>query len=255
MNDNTKEKISKSTMVLILVLIITYRIGFSIYPAISSCIKEILTPNIQKEYYVSSTISDENGEVATGIPAEKAYIEPLSKAIALIFMMVIIIFVAKRLLKYLNKRSIYFGGISRVVKTIEVWVIFLGIFVFVFKLNSIDTRYGIYKETLNEQNNLSYYQVEELPVAVDYLQNEKMNKLEKIQMIVLINTDKIVSLFEVILAINGAMVLPLEYCASIQDKKKKLQEYEKMKKDLRSQVIDSVKQDLKKERKRVKKVN
>ena len=116
-------------------------------------------------------------------------------------------------------------------------------------MNSVETKYGIYKETLNEQNNLSYYQVEELPVAVDYLQNENLNILEKIQRFVLINTDKFVSSVEVILAINGAMVLPLEYCSSIQDKKKRLQEYEKMKNDLRSQVIESMSRNSKKENK------
>ena len=45
------------------------------------------------------------------------------------------------------------------------------------------------------------------------------------------------------------MVLPLEYCVSMEDEKKKLQEYEKIKSDLKSQVTDNVLRKLKKENK------
>lgn len=48
MNNNAKEKINKRTMVLIIILIMIYIVGFLVYPIISSGIKEMLTPNIQK---------------------------------------------------------------------------------------------------------------------------------------------------------------------------------------------------------------
>ncbi len=41
-------------------------------------------------------------------------------------------------------------GMHKIVKTLEIALVFAGIFVFVYKFNSIDTKYGINKDVLNE---------------------------------------------------------------------------------------------------------
>ena len=67
-------------------------------------------------------------------------------------------------------------------------------------------------------------------------------------MIFLVNTGEIVRLCEIIISISGAMLLPLKYCASIEDEKKKQQDYEKIKLDVYSQVTGNVLRKLKKEK-------
>ncbi len=248
MNKKDKEKISKRTMLLILVLIIAYVLGIFIYPSLSSWVKKSLTPKIQRKYYVNSTISDENGEVVKVITAEEAYIVPLSKSISLIIMMVLIISISYFVICKSYKKDKRFKGISKIVAILEIILIFAGIFVFVYKLNNIKPNYGIYKDTFNDVSNLSYYPVVELPFAVDYLHGT-MNLFERLQMIIIMNSDKIIKALEVIISISGAVLLPFKYCVSLENEIKKQQDYKKIKSDVHSQVTEDLKRKMKKERK------
>lgn len=248
MKKSRKDNISKNTVYLILILIIVYFVAYLIYPNIIDVVKKIITPEIQKQYYVSSTLSNENREVAKGITAEDAYIVPLSNAIALLIIMLLIFVTANRLIRKLYDKGITFTGMHKIVKLLEITLIFAGIFVFVYKLNSIDTKYGIYKDVFNDTSDLSYYPVEELPVAVDYLHDD-INIFGKIQMFLILNSDIIVRLLEIIVAISGALLLPLKYCVERENENKKKQEYKKMKSDVISQVIENLNRKSQKEKK------
>ncbi len=250
-----KERLfSKSTILLVCSLILFYFIGGGLYPRVVRGVKKAFTPKIQKEYHVEWTLSSSEGEVAKNISAENAYMEPISKAVALLIIMIVIIIISYICISILYKKGVRFKGISKVVKIIELMLVFGGIFVFVFGLNKTDKKYGIYKNQFTQESNLAYYPVEELPAIVDYLYEENFS--EKIKMEIITNSEKIVFVLQVIIAISGALILPLKYCATMEkekedeekereDEEKKKKEMEKLANDLKSQIIDVIKKDKK----------
>lgn len=243
-----KERLfSKSTILLVCSLILFYFIGGGLYPRVVRGVKKAFTPKIQKEYHVEWTLSSSEGEVAKNISAENAYMEPISKAVALLIIMIVIIIISYICISILYKKGVRFKGISKVVKIIELMLVFGGIFVFVFGLNKTDKKYGIYKNQFTQESNLAYYPVEELPAIVDYLHEENFS--ERIKMKIITNSEKIVFVLQVIIAISGALILPLKYCATMEkekeDEEKKKKEMEKFANDLKSQIIDVIKKDKK----------
>lgn len=241
-----KEKIGKNTKILIVVLIVVYFINGFLYLKIGEPIKKILTPKLQQQFYIDMRIYDENGEVAKCISAEEAYIKPLSKCIALMLVMAIVILISKKIIRTLYSRGINFIGIEKIVRFIEILVIFMGIFVFIYRLTPTEKKYGLYKKDFEAETGLSYYPVEELDYPVEYEQVQNPNIFERLRENIITKSENYVDICEAIVAISGALILPLRYCLRMESEKEEREKIIKMQLDIKSQVIEKIKREEKK---------
>lgn len=246
MNKQKRQKINKYTVFLLLILVITYIIGTLFYSRLTNKIINIMTPKAQKNFYVDLTITSDYGDFPKNASANEAYITPLAKSIAALLIMITILIFAYYFISKFYKKNKRFMGINKIVKIIEIILIFTGIFVFIYKFNSLDKTYGIYKQDLQQDSNMAYYEVKKLPFIVDYLENANIGILGKVKMFFITNSNKVVHVLEITIAISGALLLPLKYSVNLENKIVETEKQEKVSNDIRSQVGDITKRELKK---------
>lgn len=246
MNKQKPPKINKYTIFLLIILGVTYIIGAVFYSSLANKIIDIMIPKVQKKFYVELTITSDYGDFPKNASANEAYITPLAKSIAALLIMITILIFSYYFISKFYKKNKQFMGINKIVKIIEIILIFSGIFVFIYKLNLLDKTYGIYKQDFKQESNLAYYQVKEMPFIVDDLENVDIGILGEVKMFFITKSDEIVHVLEIFIAISGALLLPLKYSVNLENKIVETEKQKKISNDIRSQVGDIVKREMNK---------
>ena len=232
-----------------LTLVALYIIGIALYKLIYNTIVNILTPSIQEKYFVDIELHDSNGEIGAPGDGSSILINPMASAITFGLVILIIYLLFKVLYVLLVKKRFSFN-LHRLIKLLEAVIVISGVFVAVYKWSSIDlTTYGLYKDEFDINSGLGYYKVEKMPKIVNFLSNNSETLLRKILNNLVMNGEIITLFVEKLLAVSGAMLLPLKEIMEKEDIKKAEKEKEEMIKkisnDIRSQVMADCKRNMK----------
>ena len=244
-----KETFKFKNLIGYLILIALYIAGIALYKPIYNSIVEILTPPIQEKYFVDIELYDSNGEIGASGDDFGILINPMASAITFVFIILNIYLLFKVFYILLVKMGICFN-LHRLIKLLEVVIVISGVFVAVYKWSSIDlTTFGFYKDKFDINTSLGYYKAEKMPEIVDFLSNKSETLFRKFLNNLVMKGEIITLFIGKILAVSGAILMPLKEIMEKEDIKKANKEKEEMIKkisnDIRSQVMADCKRNIK----------
>lgn len=233
---------------MLLVLCLLYFVGWRLYQPVYTKVQEFLTPSIQEKYNVVMNLHEDDELVATTDNTD-SYIVPMASALSVLGIMIGIWILASILVRVTYHFEWSFHGVGKIIKAVEFFLIFAGIFIFIYQSESVGSHYGIYKEVFEEASSLDYYPVEEMPIILHLFDWDNASIFRKALDTLIIKGDDITEFLQQFIVVNGAVLLPLKYCEKKEQEKKKIEKEKKKKQDLCTIVTDQVLRNLKKKNK------
>lgn len=236
------------TICMILVLSLLYFSGWRLYQPVHTKVQEFLTPNIQERYNVVLNLYEDDELVAT-MDDTDSYIVPMASALSVSGIMIGIWILGSLLVRVAYHFEWSFYGVEKITKVAELFLIFAGIFIFIYQSESVGSHYGIYKEVFEEESVLNYYPVEKMPVISHLFDWDNVSIFRKALDTLIIKGDTITEFLQQFVAVSGAVLLPLKYCEKKEQERKKREKEKKKEQDFCAIVTDQVLRNLKKKNK------
>lgn len=197
----------------------------------------VLTPSIQNEYYVKTTISSSEGISVSEVLGPEFYINPLAKTFAFLAALILSMLSIWGLYKLIKKASVInLKVLLKIKKYLRICILILGILVTVYGWNKVELKnLGIYKSEFQNETELEYYRVKNMPVAAEFLSDNKFYDC------IVTNSGTVIAILGRLIGCSGGLVYILDVivddCKKDDDEKNK----RKMIDDISSQVIEKIK--------------